>query len=209
MIVGIVKIDAGAVPLEEFRIGASAADAVAAFCGEYVPPLAVADYLGVDTGWVSVKIPADGYAWAWDFGASALVQIPSPSPDYRLSVQVLSGADPAVVTATTWETVGGVVLTPAAHGELAHVSAAMTGEAQISGSVEVRVVETDEAGAEIDLTPAPLLLGDTAGVYEMWALQTVVAPRGGRNRYTVQVRAVSAGDSASVRFASMALVVDG
>lgn len=208
MIVAIIKIDAGG-PLEEFRIAPAPADAVAAFCGEYVPPLDEADYLGIDTGWPSVQIPADGYAWAWDFGAGALVQIPAPSPDYRLSVQVLSGAAPAVVASTTWETVGGVILTPAAHGELAHVSAAMTGEAQISGSVEVRVVETDEAGTEIDLTPAPLLLGDTAGVYEMWALQTVVAPRGGRNRYTVQVRASSAGDSASVRFASMALVVDG
>lgn len=208
MIVAIIKIDAGG-PLEEFRIAPAPADAVAAFCGEYVPPLDEADYLGVDTGWPSVQIPADGYAWAWDFGERALAQIPAPSPDYRLSVQVLSGAAPAVVASTTWETVGGVILTPAAHGDLAHVSAAMTGEAQISGSVEVRVVETDEAGAEVDLTPAPLLLGDTAGAYEMWALQTVVAPRPGRNRYTVQVRAVSAGDSASVRFASMALVVDG
>ena len=75
MIAGIVRIDVGIVPLEEFRIAATPAAAVTTFCGEYTPPLSEGDYLGIDTGWASVQRPADGYVWAWDFDLSLLVQV--------------------------------------------------------------------------------------------------------------------------------------
>ena len=70
MIVGIVKVGPGAVPLEEFREAASTAAAVSAFCAEHSPPLTESDYLGVDGSAVSLQ-----KAWAWDFGASALIEI--------------------------------------------------------------------------------------------------------------------------------------
>ena len=207
MIAGIVRIDAGIVPLEEFRIAATPAAAVAEFCGEYAPPLSEGDYLGIDTGWASVQTPADGYVWAWDFDTSAIVEMRSPSPEYRLSVEVVA-IDPKVVTSGTWEPIGGVVLTPAVHGDLASISAAMTGEALVVGNAELRVTETDAAGAIVDMTPTPLPLADTAGAYEMWALVTTIPPSGGQNTYRVECRVVGGSDSASVRFASMALAVD-
>jgi hypothetical protein len=195
----------GIVPLEEFRIAANPAAAVAAFCAEYTPPLSEGDYLGIDTGWASVQTPADGYVWAWDFDASALVEKAAPSPEYRLSVEVVA-IDPKVVTSATWEPIGGVVLTPAVHGDLASISAAMTGEAMVSGSAELRVTET--AAAVVDMTPTPLLLADTAGAYETWSLTTTVSPSAGQNTYRVECRVIGGSDSASVRFASMALAVD-
>jgi hypothetical protein len=207
MIAGIVKIDAGIVPLEEFRIAANPVAATAAFCGEYTPPFNGADYLGIDTGWASVQRAADGYVWAWDFASSALVEMRSPSPEYRLSVEVVA-IDPKVVTAAAWKPIGGVVLTPAVHGDLASISAAMTGEALVVGNAELRVTETDAAGAIVDMTPTPLPLADTAGEYETWSLVTTVPPSAGQNTYRVEARAIGGSDSASVRFASMALAVD-
>jgi len=207
MIAGIVKIDAGVVPVEEFRIAANPAAAVAEFCGEYTPPFDVADYLGIDPGWTVVPDAAAGYVWAWNFDTAALVEMRSPSPEYRLSVEVVA-IDPKVVTGATWKPIGGVVLTPAVHGDLASISAAMTGEAMVSGSAELRVTETDAAGAVADMTPTPLLLADTAGAYETWALTTTIPPSAGQNTYRVECRVIGGSDSASVRFASMALAVD-
>ena len=208
MIVGIVKVGPGIVALEEFRESASPSAAVTAFCSEYTPPLVEADYLGVDTGWSSVQSAADGYVWAWDFDLSTLVQLATPSVEYLLSVEVVS-ITPQVVTATTWTPIGGVVLTPSVHGDLAAVAAAMTGEALVGGSVELRVTETDSLGVVVDMTPTPLPLADTAGVYITWALVTTVPPSAGRNTYRVEARVVASGDSASLRFASMALAVSG
>jgi hypothetical protein len=207
MIAGIAKVGAGVVALEEFREGSDPAAAVAAFCAEYSPPLAEAAYLGIDTGWPAVQSAADGYVWAWDFDLSALVQKAAPSPEYRLSVEVVS-ITPQVVTASTWTPIGGVVLTPSVHGDLASIAAAMTGEALVSGSAELRVTETDAAGVVVDMTPTPLPLADTAGAYITWALTTTVPPRDGRHTYRVEARVVASGDSASMRFASMALAVD-
>ncbi len=207
MIAGIVRIDAGIVPLEEFRIAATPAAAVAAFCGEYDPPLSEGDYLGINTGWASAQRAAEGYVWAWNFASSALVEMRSPSPEYRLSVEVVA-IDPKVVITSTWEPIGGVVLTPAVHGDLASISAAMTGEALVVGNAELRVTETDAAGAIVDMTPTPLPLADTAGEYETWSLATTVPPSAGQNTYRVECRVIGGSDSASVRFASMALAVD-
>ena len=206
MIVGIVKIDAGIVPLEEFRIAANPAAATAAFCGEYTPPFDIADYLGIDTGWASVQRAADGYVWAWDFASSALVEMRSPSLEYRLSVQVLG--QPWLVSATTWETVGGVTLDPSPHGDLGQIAASLAGEALIAGTAEIRVVEFDAAGVAANMMPTPLPLPDTGGGYQYWQAITTVPPRAGHNRYEVQARVGTLGDSASVRFTSMALVVD-
>ena len=89
------------------------------------------------------------------------------------------------------------------------IAAAMTGEALVSGSAELRVTETDAAGVVVDMTPTPLPLADTAGVYTTWALVTTVPPRAGRNTYRVEARVAASGDSAALRFASMALAVSG
>ena len=207
MIAGIVRIDAGIVPLEEFRIAATPAAAVTTFCAEYTPPLSEGDYLGIDTGWASVQAPADGYVWAWDFGTSALVQKRSPSLEYRLSVQVLG--QPWLVSSTAWETVGAVTLDPSPHGDLAQIAASVAGEALVAGTAEIRVVEVDAVGVEVDMMPAPLPLSDTGGGYVYWQAITTVSPRAGHNRYEVQARVGTLGDSASVRFTSMALVIDG
>ncbi len=77
MIVGIVKIGPGIVPLEEFRDGSSTASAVAEFCGEYTPPFAEADYLGIDSGWTA-PTPELRKQWGWNFDTSALVEIVDP-----------------------------------------------------------------------------------------------------------------------------------
>ncbi len=77
MIVGIVKIGPGVVPLEEFREGASAVAAVAEFCGEYTPPFAEADYLGIDSGWATPAAELRKQ-WGYDFDVSALVEIVTP-----------------------------------------------------------------------------------------------------------------------------------
>lgn len=206
MIVGIAKVGAGIVALEEFRQGSDPAAVVAAFCAEYSPPLAEAAYLGIDTGWSAVQSTADGYVWAWDFDLSTLVQKAAPSPEYRLSVEVVA-IEPQVVTVSTWAPIGGVVLTPAVHGDLASIAAAMTGEALVSGAAELRVTETDSSGVVVDMTPTPLPLPDTAGVYTTWALTTTVPPRDGRHTYRVEARVIGGSDSASLRFASMALAV--
>ena len=206
MIAGIVRIDVGIVPLEEFRAATPAA-AVTTFCSEYTPPLSEADYLGIDTGWASVQAPADGYVWAWDFATSALVQKRSPSLEYRLSVQVLG--QPWLVSSTAWETVGAVTLDPSPHGDLAQIAASVAGEALVAGTAEIRVVEVDTAGVVVDMMPAPLPIPDTGGGYDYWQAITTVSPRAGHNRYEVQARVGTLGDSASVRFTSMALVIDG
>ena len=208
MIVGIVKVGPGIVSLEEFRESIDPAAAVAAFCTEYTPPLDEADYLGIDTGWSAVQSAADSYVWAWDFALSALVQKAAPSPEYRLSVEVVA-IEPQVVTVSTWAPIGGVVLTPSVHGDLASIAAAMTGEALVSGSAELRVTETDSSGVVVDMTPTPLPLADTAGAYITWALTTTVPPSAGRNTYRVEARVIGGSDSASLRFASMALAVSG
>jgi len=205
VIVGIVRVDAGIVALEEFRIAATPAAAVDAFVSEYAAPPPASDYLGIDTGWAYVHTPSAGYVWAWDSDASALVEKRAPSPEYRLSVEVVA-IEPAVVTSSAWVSIGGVVLTPSAHGDLSAISAAMTGEALVSGSADLRVTETDAAGTVLDMTPTPIPLADTAGEWVTWALATTVEPSAGQNTYRVEVRAVG---SASVRFASMALAVDG
>ena len=207
MIAGIVKIAAGVVPIEEFRIAANPAAAVAEFCAEYTPPFDVADYLGIDPGWSAVPDAAEGYVWAWDFGASALVEMRSPAYEYRLSVQILG--QPQIVTSTTWATVGGVTLDPSPHGDLAQMAASIAGEALVSGAAEIRIIEIDAADIEVDMMPTPLALGDTGGGYHYWAGITTVPPRAGPNRYEVQARIGTAGDTASVRFTSMALVIDG
>ncbi len=207
MIAGIVRIDAGIVPLEEFRIAATPAAAVTTFCSEYDPPLSEGDYLGIDTGWASVQTPADGYVWAWDFASSTLVEKRAPALEYRLSVQVLG--QPWLVSSTTWETVGAVTLDPSPHGDLGQIAASVAGEALVVGTAEIRVVEVDASGVEVDMMPAPLPLSDTGGGYEYWQAITTVPPRAGHNRYEVQARVGTLGDSASVRFTSMALVIDG
>ena len=209
MIVGIVRVDGGIVPLEEFRAAPTPAVAISAFCAEYTPPLSESDYLGIDTGWTSVQAAAAGSVWAWSFGPSVLVELAAPSPDYRLSVEVVA-IDPQVVTSGTWTPIGGVVLTPAIHGDLQSISAAMTGEALVSGSAELRVTEANGMGVVVDMTPTPLPLADTAGVYATWALATTVSPSPGQNTYRVEARVIGAapGITASVRFASMALAVD-
>ena len=74
MIVGIVKIGPGIVPLEEFRKGTSTVEAVAEFCGEHTPPLAGADYLGIDPGWTA-PMPKLRRQWGYGFDVSALVEI--------------------------------------------------------------------------------------------------------------------------------------
>jgi hypothetical protein len=63
--------------VEEFRIALSPAEAVTLFVNEYNPPLDPADYVGVDTGWSAVQTPAEGFVWAYDFAAAALVQASS------------------------------------------------------------------------------------------------------------------------------------
>lgn len=208
MIVGIAKIGPGVVALEEFRSGmTSPTEAVSLFCSEHESPPPESDFLGIDTGWESVQRPADGYVWAWDFDSHSLVELASPSPEYRLSVEVVA-IDPKVVDSQTWSAIGGVVLTPEIHGDLARISAAMTGEAMVIGSAELRVTETDHAGSVVDMTPTPLTVLDTGGAYQTWSLVTQVPPAAGQNTYRVEARAVGPTAQASVRFASMVLVID-
>ena len=73
MIVGIVQIASGIVPLEEFRIAASAVAGRDAFCAAHTPPLDTADYLGINSGWTDPD-PRTLLCWAWNFDTSALVR---------------------------------------------------------------------------------------------------------------------------------------
>ncbi len=207
MIIGVARIGPGIVPLEEWRDAQDAAAAVGAFCARHQTPKNPADYIGIDPGWASVQRPSDGYVWAWDFDLATLVQARSPSLEYRLSVQVRGEAQ--LVITTDWETVGGVVTTPALQGDLAKISAAMTGQALVSGTAEIRIIETDDLGVVVDMMPTPLPLADSGGGYQTWVAASTVPPSSGRNTYEVQARIGAPGDSASVRFTSMALVVDG
>jgi len=69
MIVGIVRIGAGIVPLEEFRLALDTSEAVAEFCAG-PPVLDPLDYSGVDATGLNVLSQ-----WAWDFTNSIFVQI--------------------------------------------------------------------------------------------------------------------------------------
>lgn len=205
MMVGIVSIGPGIVPLAGFQPAADPASGVIAFCAGVDDP---ALFHGFDTGWSVIPDADTGYVWAWDFGTAALVQLYRPSLDYRLASQVV-GIDPKTTTSTAWEAVGGVVLTPSMHGDLATVLAALTCETLVSGIAELRVTETDSLGAVVDMLPVPLPLTDTAGGYVTRSLATTVSPSAGQNTYRVEARVATVGDSISVRFVTMALAVVG
>lgn len=72
MIVAIAPSTPGVVPVEEFREAADEATAVADFCGEYAPPLNVADWIGFDAGATVPAAPAGG--WHYDSATPGLVQ---------------------------------------------------------------------------------------------------------------------------------------
>lgn len=73
MIVGIVAAGgSGVQSIEEFRAAPDESSAVERFCAEHQPPLAVTDYMGVNSGFdddVVVSLP-----WAYDFNLSVLVE---------------------------------------------------------------------------------------------------------------------------------------
>jgi len=70
MIVGIVRVDTGVVPLEEFRPAEDTSTAVTDFCSSNTPSLDPNDYLGVDGSGVDLS-----KSWAWDFGPGSLVEV--------------------------------------------------------------------------------------------------------------------------------------
>ena len=77
MIVGIVKIGAGLVALEEFRKADSEELAIDEFCNEYTPSLNTADYLGVDASSIDLA-----KSWGWDFSKATpiLEEVPDENP---------------------------------------------------------------------------------------------------------------------------------
>jgi hypothetical protein len=66
MIVGIIKIGAGLVALEEFRDAVDEATAVSDFCSGYSPALDVEDYLGVNASSIDLQ-----KKWGWNFSEAA------------------------------------------------------------------------------------------------------------------------------------------
>jgi len=127
--------------------------------------------------------------------------------DYRLSVQVTG--DARLVADTDWVTCGGVVTDPSAQGDVASIVGSISGEALVSGSAEIRMIETNGEGVVVDLMPNPLTLPDSGGGYAPWTTLTTEAPRAGRNTYEMQARVGADGDTASLRWVSIALVVVG
>lgn len=88
MIVAIIKNGTEKIPVQEFRVAASTAAAVTAFCNEYTPPKSSSDYTGYDTGWGSVQSPDQGKYWAYDFSFPGLVQVEIPSVDSGTAMEV-------------------------------------------------------------------------------------------------------------------------
>jgi len=83
MIVGIVLIDTGLIPLQEFRTAVDEATGVTDFCNSYTPALNPIDYLGIDSDLIDLQL-----SWAWDFASTALVEIV-----YRFGRPVLASSD--------------------------------------------------------------------------------------------------------------------
>lgn len=77
MIVGIIKIGAGLVALEEFRAAENEAAAVSEFCTECTPPLTNSDYMGVNGDSLDLQS-----SWGWDFS--------EPTPAFKEVVIVLN-----------------------------------------------------------------------------------------------------------------------
>jgi len=83
MIVGIVLINTGLTPLQEFRTAVDEATGVADFCNSYTPPLDPLDYLGINSDLIDLQL-----LWAWDFASTALVEIV-----YEIGVPVPANLD--------------------------------------------------------------------------------------------------------------------
>lgn len=87
MLVAIIDntTPSGKVPVKQFRVADSEAQAVTDFVNTTTPPRS-GSWIGKDTGWGSVQAPAAGNQWSWDFdGAPAalvetLIQVTNQNP---------------------------------------------------------------------------------------------------------------------------------
>jgi len=125
--------------------------------------------------------------------------------EFQASSQVVS-AEAVVVSALTWDVLGGTVASPAFFlSDLSEGVGRIVGEIQTSGEgAELQVVEWDGTSDSV-LTSVSFQIGDTGGKWIRFVFETDVILRTGRNSYRLEGRRNGA-TLAKVRFASMALL---
>lgn len=214
MIVAIVNqtVPAGIVTVTAFIEAASAVAGRDAYINGFTPALPAADWLGVDTGWLSYQQPSSGmdYQWAYDFGTASIVEQLQPETA-RLSMigitQVVEGpkADPSGgTTPFAWEDMGWLsVNLDFMYEDLSKAQFRVWGQHKThQEGVNAPQLRLSAAGVaysdELDLP-------DTAGAWQNFDINTIgYTLPGGRTLFVVQSKLRNALSTIELRAVSIA-----
>ncbi len=200
----------GTVRVEEFRLRADVATAVAQYQGDYAPP--ATGYAGIDAGWTAYTGPPNHQEWHVDRDATpdpVLVAVDMPL------VLVFQGSR-SVTEATITDTAPIIV-----DGLRSRISTwvddpsdalgSVTGEIQVTGGdCKLRIMMGDDGpGNPIVPLSDYLVHPDTGGAWHTFTLISNIDPALSLQRYFLEAEMVDPETSAGIRYASFSIFSKG